>query len=97
MTYHLPNRVLTEIRKFARQHGIRKILLFGSRARGTHTERSDIDLAVMGGDVDAFCLDLREKVHSLLMFDVVNLDEKISEELSREIERDGIIIYEKTG
>lgn len=97
MTYHLPNRVLTEIRKFARQHGIRKILLFGSRARGTHTERSDIDLAVMGGDVDAFCLDLREKVHSLLMFDVVNLDEKISEELSREIERDGMIIYEKTG
>ena len=97
MTYHLPNRVLTEIRKFARQHGIRKILLFGSRARGTHTERSDIDLAVMGGDIDAFCLDLREKVHSLLMFDVVNLDEKISEELSREIERDGMIIYEKTG
>lgn len=30
------------------------------------------------------------------MFDVVQADEKISDELKQEIERDGVIIYEKT-
>ena len=29
------------------------------------------------------------------MFDIVNADEKISQELKEEIERDGVVIYEK--
>lgn len=30
------------------------------------------------------------------MFDIVNADEKISQELKEEIEKDGVILYEKT-
>lgn len=30
------------------------------------------------------------------MFDVVNLDDGISEELQKELDRDGVVIYEKT-
>ena len=39
--------------------------------------------------------DIKEKVHSLLSFDVVEADKSISEELKQEIEKDGVIIYEK--
>ena len=34
----------------AKQHGVKKVILFGSRARGDNWERSDIDLAASGGD-----------------------------------------------
>ena len=97
MNRKLPGRVQKDISAFARAHGIEKIILFGSRARGTHSERSDIDLAVAGGDFDGFYWDVKEKTHSLLMFDLVDLDAGISEELKAEIERDGVMIYEKAG
>ena len=95
MQYNLPEVVLKDIRKFAQDRGVEKVILFGSRARGSHRERSDV--AVLGGDFDDFYWDIKEKVYSLLMFDVVELDKGISEDLKHEIERDGIIIYEKVG
>lgn len=95
MNCNIPGRVLKEISSFARTHGIEKVILFGSRARGTHSERSDIDLAVHGGNFDPFYWDIKERTHSLLMFDVVDLDTGISEELKTEIERDGVVIYDK--
>ena len=95
MKYNLPDRILRELSSFAQKHSIIKIMLFGSRARGTNTERSDIDIAVYGGDFDSFYWDIKEKVHSLLSFDVVEADKQISEELKQEIEKDGVIIYEK--
>jgi len=97
MNCNIPGRVLKDVSTFARRHGIEEIILFGSRARGTHTERSDIDLAVRGGDFDSFYWDVKEKTHSLLMFDLVDLDVGVSEELKTEIERDGVVIYEKAG
>ena len=95
MKHNLPERVLREISSFARKHSVTKVVLFGSRARGTNTERSDIDIAVYGGDFDSFYWDIKENVQSLLIFDIVEADEYISEELREEIERDGVIIYEK--
>lgn len=95
MKYNLPDRILREIVYFAKEHSITKIILFGSRARGTNTERSDIDIAVYGGDFDGFYWDIKEKTHSLLMFDIVQADVSISDELKEEIEKDGVVIYEK--
>ena len=96
MKYNLPDRILRELSFFAKKYSVTKIILFGSRARGTNTERSDIDIAVYGGDFEHFYWDVKENVPSLLMFDVVQADVKISDELKQEIERDGVIIYEKT-
>ena len=79
-----------------KKHSVTKIVLFGSRARGTNTERSDIDIAVYGGDFDDFYWDIKEKIHSLLMFDIIQADGVISDELKEEIKKDGIVIYEKT-
>ena len=95
MGYDLPDRVLRELSFYARKYSVTRIILFGSRARGTNTKRSDIDIAVYGGDFDSFYWDIKEKVHSLLMFDVVEADGHISEELKNEIKKDGIVIYEK--
>lgn len=95
MRYHLPDRVVRDIIAFSREYKIQKVVLFGSRARGTHTDRSDVDLAVSGGDFDSFDRAVKERVHSLLSFDVVEWDAGVSEELKQEIERDGVVIYEE--
>jgi len=96
MRFDLSNEIIEEIRAVARTRGVDKVVLFGSRARGTNAERSDVDLAVVGGDFDSFYWDVQEGVDSLLSFDVVNLVSNVSDELRREIERDGVTIYEKT-
>lgn len=96
MKYNLPERVLSEISAFAQKHGIQKVILFGSRATGTHTERSDVDIAVRGGNFDAFYWDIKENIHSLLSFDVVDLESGVSDALKMEIERSGVTIYGKT-
>ncbi len=95
MKYNLDKRVENDIIKIAQKNNIKKVILFGSRARGTNRERSDIDLAVSGGNSMNFYFDLEDEAWTLLLFDVVNLDEKISDELRKEIERDGVVIYEE--
>ncbi len=95
MKCDLPDQILRELCSFAKEHSITKVILFGSRARGTNTERSDIDIAVYGGDFDGFYWDVKEKTNSLLMFDIVQVDAPISAELKEEIEKDGIVIYEE--
>lgn len=95
MKYNISDRVYLGLKQLAQKHRIKKIILFGSRARGDFYERSDIDIAVSGGNTAEFKLDVDENIHTLLMFDVVDLDGHISEELQKEINRDGVVIYEK--
>ena len=95
MSYNLDKRVESEIIELAKKYNIEKVILFGSRARGDNHERSDIDLAVSGGDILNFAFDVDEKTWTLLRFDVVNLDRGISKDLQAEIDRDGVLIYEK--
>ena len=95
MKYDLDKRVEDDIIRIAKKNGIEKVILFGSRARGDNKERRDIDLAVSGGNVLDFSYDVEENAWTLLMFDVVALDRNISQELRDEIERDGVVLYEK--
>lgn len=89
-------RVYEQIAQFARDEGARRVVLFGSRARGTNLPHSDIDLAVEGcPDFGRLEDRLQEELWSLLRVDVVNLDGSISAELRGEIERDGRVLYEK--
>ena len=87
--------VIKEIRDFAQKYGVDIVILFGSRARGDYKRVSDIDLAVTGGDLVRFALDVQEETSTLLKFDVVNLDGSIQEELRDSIEKEGKILYEK--
>ena len=87
--------VLEQIRCHAKKHGIQKVILFGSRARGTFRRDSDIDLAVSGGNADLFRLSVEEETDTLLTYDVVNLDHIVSTELLDVIRKEGIVLYEE--
>lgn len=92
----ISKRILTEICSEAEKYHVAKILLFGSRARGTHADKSDIDLAVYGCmDFAEFSFAMQEEVWTLLKMDLINMDETVSADLKAEIRRDGVTIYEK--
>lgn len=88
-------QVQDEIIHLARQYGLDRVLLFGSRARGDHHRASDIDLAVSGGDITRFSLDIDDETSTLLMFDVIDLSQDISQSLRTSIEQEGKTLYEK--
>ena len=96
MNVNIPENVYKEITDIAKMHDVDKIVLFGSRAKGNNTERSDIDLAVYTNSFDDFYIDVQEHINSLLSFDIINASESISDELENEIEKFGVVIYEKT-
>lgn len=87
--------VIEEIRNFARKNGIKKVVLFGSRARGDYWRASDIDLAVWGGDIQNFAVDVDEETSTLLKYDVIDMDKGVQEELRESIDREGIVLYEE--
>ena len=95
MNHDLNENIEREIISAARRCGIKRLILFGSRARLTNRPRSDIDLAASGGDVRRFAETVDEEIDTLLKFDVVNLDEDIAADFESEIARDGIILYEE--
>lgn len=95
LTYNLDKRIEREIISMARRFGLKKLILFGSRARGTNRERSDIDLAACGGDILNFAEAVDEQIDTLLSFDVINLDEGVAQDFLAEIDRDGIVLYEE--
>ena len=88
--------VYQQIAQFAREAGAKRVILFGSRARGTNYPKSDIDLAIEGcPDFPALEDRLQEELWSLLRLDIVNLDARRSDELRQEIARDGKVLYEE--
>lgn len=91
----MKEELVQEICALAEKNHIERVILFGSRARGDFKRTSDIDLAVSGGNVAAFSLDVEEETTTLLQYDIVNLDGSVQEELLESIRREGIIIYEK--
>lgn len=81
---------------FRRHPEIRLVKLFGSRAKGTHTPHSDIDLALWG-DVDAIraesiAADLDE-LPLPYHFEVQPFESIKLPALREHIERVGVIIY----
>lgn len=79
---------------------IEKIYLYGSRARGDHKSRSDIDLAIFcpqASDDDWYLvLDLVDQADTLLKIDCVRFDRLADENpLKKSIIQDEIILYQK--
>ncbi len=91
----IKEKVLDALVQYAQECQIQRVILFGSRARGDFKERSDIDLAVLGGNTDKFTLLADEEAPTLLNFDVVNLGAAVQPELRAAIEEEGILLYEK--
>ena len=91
----IKQQVINEICELAQKYNVEQVLLFGSRSRGDYKRTSDIDLAVKGGDIDRFALDVDEETTTLLEYDIVDLDEPMQTELLESIQKEGKIIYEK--
>lgn len=88
-------QVWEEIIELAKKYHLKKLILFGSRARGDYHKTSDIDLATIGGNHVRFALDVDEKTSTLLKYDIVNLDKPVQNDLIKSIKQEGIIIYEE--
>lgn len=91
----IKENVPESIRAVARRCGVSRVVLFGSRARGEHRSKSDIDLAVFGGDQVRFTLDVEEEAPTLLSFDFVNMDGPVSRELKARVAQEGVVLYEE--
>ena len=75
--------------KLCKKFGAKEIILYGSRAKGTARERSDIDIAVVG--VQKFEL-LEEEVDNLptlYSVDVLNMDTCRNELLMEDVRKYG--------
>ena len=94
----LSAHALKLVREVLHRHpDVRAAMLFGSRAKGTHTERSDVDLVVIGDvpllGAESIATELDE-LPLPYRFDVQALGEITHQELLEHIERVGITIYQ---
>lgn len=77
------------------------IYLFGSRARGDHRERSDIDLAIRYSDEDAYHRRVVKAIvdeisDTFLGIDLVEYqDSKLSKEFRDRIDKEKVVLYER--
>lgn len=100
MKYGLKESVLGSIIDvFSRHPKIDKVLLYGSRVKGNYKKGSDIDLALVGEDINI------QDLHKILLeldelylpygFDLVIFEKIKNEDLVGHINRLGIAIYQK--
>ena len=87
------------LEELCKKHDVRKLTLFGSRARGDCHDRSDIDIAVEGISTSSEYFDLVDDIDDsdiIYLVDVVNLDSMlVSTVIAEEIEKDGVVLYEE--
>ncbi|MCI9380706.1 MAG: nucleotidyltransferase domain-containing protein [Dorea sp.] len=91
----LVKEVIQEVTELCRKHFVKKMILFGSRAKGTERDRSDIDIAVSGAKNFDLLLDEIDNLPTLYTIDVVNLDTCENPLLREDINLYGKKIYEE--
>lgn len=66
--------VINEVAKLCRNFNAKEVILYGSRAKGTARERSDIDIAVTGVEKFDLLLEKVEELPTLYSVDLLNID-----------------------
>jgi predicted nucleotidyltransferase len=94
---NLEKRIIDEIKEIASGYQcIKKVTLFGSRARGDNGSKSDIDLAIYSdGSITEFIEDMEMNTHTLLEFDFSDMNSIKDDFFIEQINSEGIVIYEK--
>ena len=85
------------LRPVFQQHGVRRAVLFGSVAKGTNTEHSDVDILVdsrlRGLRFPGLLDDIRQTIDADVdLFDVTHIQK--DSPVDREIAQTGVVIYE---
>ena len=99
MRFGLSDTVIKELQDVFRRHAnIEKVLIFGSRSKGNYRAGSDIDLAVIGNDIDynqllsILCeIDDLELLYSV---DLLDYQKKKGTSIGDHIDRVGQVFYE---
>jgi len=101
MQYGLKSEVIERInRVFAAHPEVLEVVLYGSRAKGTHRPASDIDLCLKGEKLTLpLLLKISNALDDLLLpyqIDLSILHELDNLELIEHIQRVGVVFYRKT-
>lgn len=81
--------VIEEVAKLCKSFHAKEIILYGSRAKGTARERSDIDIAVTGVDDFDRLVERINELPTLYSVDIVNMDTCKNELLLEDIKKYG--------
>jgi predicted nucleotidyltransferase len=94
---HVPSAVQDLAERIGRLPRVKRVILFGSRARGDNQPRSDVDLAVEVEDEEAVqrARRLVEEAQTLLEIELVAMPDA-TPELRTEIEREGLVLFPRT-
>ena len=68
------DEVIVRTAELCRKYHAREVVLFGSRAKGTALERSDIDIAVSGVEGFDALLEEVEEIPTLYTVDLLDMD-----------------------
>lgn len=100
--FGLSDWTMNDLRSVFRRHPkVRKVILFGSRAKGNFRTGSDIDLALVGEDIDHEEL-LRiyndiDDLGLLYKVDLLHYEEKRGTPIGEPIDRAGKVFYQQLG
>lgn len=87
--------VLEKVVELCRKYHAKEAFLFGSRAKGTAAERSDIDIAVTGVENFDSLAEEVEQIPTLYTVDMLNLDACGNPLLLEDIRQYGRKIFEE--
>ena len=68
------DEVINQIAELCRKYKAKEVILYGSRAKGTARESSDIDIAVSGAENFDILVEKVEELPTLYSVDLVNMD-----------------------
>ena len=99
MKFGLSDTVIKELQDIFRRHvNIEKVLIFGSRSKGNYRPGSDIDLAVVGKNIDySQLLEILceiDELGLLYSIDLLDYQKKVGTPLGDHIDRVGQVFYE---
>ena len=99
MRFGLSDTVIQELQDVFRRHAnIKKVLIFGSRSKGNYRAGSDIDLALIGKDIDyRQLLDIATEIDDLELLysiDLLDYQTKVGTPIGDHIDRVGQVFYE---
>ena len=97
--FGLPERTVNELLEyFKSKPEVKKVMIYGSRAKGNFKNGSDIDFAVWTDGKSAYELRIEAELDDLetpYMFDVTDYKNLTHEGMKNSIDRDGVLFYKK--
>lgn len=99
MKYGLKEQIIEQINAvFARYPEVEQVILYGSRAKGTYKNGSDIDLTLKGHDLNLKVINkISNEIDELLLpysFDISIFSQISNADLVEHINRVGVVFYE---